>query len=155
MRFGVPASVDDMRIALGELRARLAGFGCTGELHAEPGRWVVEPCGYWAARVAAVKAHPKGGEHRFIILDTSTPVPCRPSLSPFGVMRDGEIVKEPGKWTCDLFGSSNTALDAIGADVRLPTIIPGDIIVSLGQGAYTRSLIPPFNERERPGAAVV
>lgn len=54
-----------------------------------------------------------------------------------------------------IFGSANTALDSIGVDVRLPALAAGDVVVSLGQGAYTRSLIPPFNERERPGAIVL
>ncbi len=30
-----------------------------------------------------------------------------------------------------------------------------NVVVSLGQGAYTRSSIPPFNERERPAAIVL
>jgi diaminopimelate decarboxylase len=29
------------------------------------------------------------------------------------------------------------------------------VVVSLAQGAYTRSLVPPFNQRERPKAVVV
>ena len=57
--------------------------------------------------------------------------------------------------TCDIFGSANTALDSIGVEVRLPALALGDMVVSLGQGAYTRSLIPPFNERERPAAIVL
>ena len=57
--------------------------------------------------------------------------------------------------TCDIFGSANTALDSIGVGVRLPALALGDVVVSLGQGAYTRPLIPPFNERERPAAIVL
>jgi diaminopimelate decarboxylase len=102
-----------------------------------------------------VKAHPAGGEHRIVVLDTNTPVPCRPSLAPFAVVRDGLLVKEPRAWTCELFGSANTALDSIGSGIRLPALTVGEVVVSLGQGAYTRSLIPPFNERERPVAIVV
>jgi diaminopimelate decarboxylase len=155
MRHGKPASTDDLRQALKELRARLAGLGFKGTLYAEPGRWVVGPCGYWAARVVALKAHPLGKDRRIVVLDTNTPIPCRPSLAPFVVLRDGGILKTPLALRCDIFGSANTALDSIGVDVRLPTLAVGDMVVSLGQGAYTRSLIPPFNERERPTAIVL
>ena len=70
-------------------------------------------------------------------------------------MRGGGLLNAPRSLTCDIFGSANTALDSIGADVRLPALELGDVVVSLGQGAYTRSLIPPFNERERPAAIVL
>jgi diaminopimelate decarboxylase len=155
MRHGNAASVEDLRHVMGMLREHLATLGFKGALHAEPGRWVAGPCGYWAARVAAVKAHPLGENHRVIVLDTNTPVPCKPSLTPFMVMRHGEILQAQRTVTCDIFGSANTALDSIGAEVRLPELTPGDVVVSLGQGAYTRSLIPPFNERERPAAIVL
>ncbi len=155
MRHGNPASIEDLGQALKELRERLAALGFKGALYGEPGRWVVGPCGYWAARICAVKAHPGGEEHRVVVLDTSTPVPCRPSLAPFVALRDGDLVKGQRSLTCDIFGSANTAVDSIGIDVRLPTVAAGDIVVSLGQGAYTRSLIPPFNERESPIALVL
>jgi len=155
MRHGNPASVEDLRSALQTLRERLADLGFNGTLCAEPGRWIVGPCGYWAARVAALKVHPLGQDHRVVVLDTNTPVPCRPSLAPFVVLRNGNELGGPRSLTCDIFGSANTALDSIGAKVRLPALAVGDTLVSLGQGAYTRSLIPPFNERERPSAIVL
>jgi len=155
MRHGNPASVEHLRQAMKVLRERLAALGFKGELYAEPGRWVVGPCGYWAARVVALKAHPLGQEHKLVVLDTNTPVPCRPSLAPFVVLRDGGLLKAPHSMTCDIFGSGNTALDTIGKGVRLPALALGDVVVSLGQGVYTRSLIPPFNERERPVASVL
>ena len=46
------------------------------------------------------------------------------------------------------------SVGSIGVAVRLPDRAVGDV-VSLGQGADTRSLIPPFNERERPAAIVI
>jgi diaminopimelate decarboxylase len=155
MRHSKAAPVEELRHAMGLLRDSLAVMGFAGALYGEPGRWVVGPCGYWAARVAAVKAHPSGGEHRVVVLDTNTPVPCRPSLSPFIVLREGQLITAPRSLTCDIYGAANTAVDSIGIDVRLPQIALGDVVVALGQGAYTRSLIPPFNERERPGAIVI
>ena len=155
MRHGNPASVEDLRHALNVLRERLGAAGFKGGLYAEPGRWIAGPCGYWAARVVALKVHPLGQEHRVVVLDTNTPVPCRPSLAPFVVLRDGGLLEAPRSMTCDIFGSANTALDSIGVEVRLPALALGDMVVSLGQGAYTRSLIPPFNERERPAAIVL
>jgi bifunctional diaminopimelate decarboxylase / aspartate kinase len=155
MRHGNPASVEDLRNALATLRECLTALGFRGALYGEPGRWTVGPCGYWAARVAAVKAHPLGEAHKIVVLDTNTPVPCRPSLAPFVVLRNGGLLQGPRSLTCDIFGSANTSLDSIGASVRLPALELGDVVVSLGQGAYTRSLIPPFNERDRPAAIVV
>ncbi len=155
MRHGNQAAAEVLRDALKTLRERLAALGFKGALYAEPGRWVAGPCGYWAARVAALKAHPLGEAHRIVVLDTNTPVPCRPSLGLFVVLRDGNLVNTPRSLSCDIFGSANTALDSIGADVRLPVLELGDVVVSLGQGAYTRSLIPPFNERERPVTIVL
>jgi len=155
MRHGNPASVEDLRLALAMLRGRLAALGFQGALYAEPGRWTVGPCGYWAARAAAVKAHPLGETHRVVVLDTNTPVPCRPSLAPFVVLRDGSLLKAPQSIKCDIYGSANTALDSLGVGVHLPALAVGDVVVSLGQGAYSRSLIPPFNERERPAAIVL
>lgn len=152
MRFGVPATESDLRESLRQVRDALRAVGFVGALHAEPGRWVAGPCGYWAARVAAVKAHPAGADNRVVILDTSTPVPSKPALTPFAVVRDGALLDAPRRWNCYLFGSANTALDLVGEKVRLPEFAAGDIVVALGQGAYTRSLIPPFNERERPAA---
>ena len=155
MRHGNPASIEDLRQAVGVLREHLAARGFKGALYAEPGRWIVGPCGYWAARVVALKAHPRGEEHRVVVLDTNTPVPCRPSLAPFVALRDRALLKTPCSMTCNIFGSANTALDSIGVNVRLPALVLGDVVVSLGQGAYARSLIPPFNERERPAAIVL
>lgn len=116
------------------------------------GLWVIVAIGL---RAAAIKDHPLGGEHRVVVLDTSAPVPCRPSLSPFVVLRDGTLLRVPRTITCDIFGSANTALDIISSKVSLPPLFAGDVIVSLGHGAYTRSLIPPFNERDRPAAVVI
>jgi diaminopimelate decarboxylase len=154
-RYGTPATVERMRGAMIELRRNLSALGFKGELYSEPGRWVVGPCGYWAARVISIKPHPEGPGRRIVVLDTSTPVPCRPSLSPFAVVRDGQVLRTLDEGVrCDIFGSANTALDTMGIDVRLPSIALEDVVVSFGQGAYTRALIPPFNERERPGAMV-
>jgi diaminopimelate decarboxylase len=155
MRHGNPASVEDLRGAFVSIREALAALNFKGALYGEPGRWVVGPSGYWAARVVALKAHPKGEAYRLVVLDSNTPVPCRPSPAPFVVLRNGCVLAGPRTMTCDIFGSANTAADCIGLQVRLPALALGDVIVSLGQGAYTRSLIPPFNERERPAAIVV
>ena len=155
MRHGNPASVEDLRQALKGLRERLEALDFHGALYAEPGRWVAGPTGYWAARVSAVKAHRRGEDRRVIVLDTNAPVPSRPSTAPFVALREGRLLDTPRILTCDIFGAANTALDSIGVGVRLPALVPGDVVVSMGQGAYTRSLIPPFNERERPAAMVI
>jgi diaminopimelate decarboxylase len=155
MRHSVPATVEDLDRAMRMLRESLAAAGFRGALYGEPGRWVVGPCGYWAARVTAVKPHPGGEAYRVVVLDTNTPIPSRPAVTPFAVLRAGALLKQPRSLWCDIFGSANTALDSVGLEVRLPEVRPGDIVVMLGQGAYTRSMIPPFNERERPVALVI
>jgi diaminopimelate decarboxylase/aspartate kinase len=155
MRHETPAPVEELSAAIGEVRQGLARMGFRGAVWAEPGRWITGPCGYWAARVSAVKTVPDRAERRVVLLETSTPIPCRPALTPFLVLRHNELLREPRSLICDLYGAANTALDTLGLEVRLPRVQPGDVVVSCGQGAYTRSLIPPFNERPRPGVVIV
>lgn len=152
MRNGTPVSADELRPALASLRAGLVRLGFSGALVAEPGEWVAAPCGYWAARVSAVKHHPIDDSRSVVILDTATPVPCRPSTASFVLLEDGGVSRAAPAGACDIFGSANTGADTIGIGVPLPTATPGDIIVSLKQGAYTRQLIGSFNERLPPRA---
>lgn len=145
---GRPADCDAMGAALHDLREALKRRGFTGMLTGEPGEWVVGHAGHWAAVVSAVKG-------RVLVLDTATPVPCRPSAAPFLVLRDGRLVADEPANQYEIFGSANTGLDTIGSAVALPAVMVGDVIVASGQGAYVRSLIGSFNERPLPAAVVV
>lgn len=138
------------------LRKSLAGLGFSGRLVAEPGEWVAGPAGYWVARVTAMKEHPLSPNRRISILDTATPVPCRPSKAPFVAMgKEGHIkaVEDAPVW--DLFGSNNTGADTIGLGVQMGDLQPGDIVIALCQGAYVRSLIGSFNEKPIPEVVIV
>ncbi|MGV8080945.1 MAG: hypothetical protein AB2L22_12925 [Syntrophales bacterium] len=153
---GVPTSSDSIEVALNLLRRTLERLGFKGSLYCEPGEWVVGPAGYWAARVSAVKRHPIIDEKRIIVLDTPTPVPCRPSEN-FHIhhVADSFEADNQDKRLCDLFGSANTGTDTIGINVLLGDVKPGDTIIAVGQGAYVRSLIGSFNERPLPRVAIV
>jgi diaminopimelate decarboxylase len=156
MREGWPVSAEELRDAIAVLRRGLSGRGFSGALAGEPGEWIVGPAGYWAAAVSAVKRHPREPGRAVIVLDTATPVPCRPSAAPFVLLRAGMPVdKEEGVRRYDLFGSANTGADTLGLDVPLPEVRPGDVIVSLCQGAYARSLTGSFNERPLPAVVAV
>jgi diaminopimelate decarboxylase len=156
IREGWPVGSEEIGVALDLLRNRLAARGFAGMLVGEPGEWVVGPAGYWAATVSAVKRHPHDLGRRVIVLDTATPVPCKPSAAPFVLVRDGLVVgNDLADTPHDVFGSANTGSDAIGLGVLLPDARPGDLVVSLCQGAYTRSLTGSFNERPLPGVTVV
>lgn len=155
IRNGLPVATEDLRPALENLRFHLSELSFRGALVAEPGEWVIGPCGYWAARISAVKFHPFDTLHRIVVLDTATPVPCRPSSAPFVLLRNGEVREDPCSFLYDIFGSANTGADTIGLGVSMPQVRLGDIVISLAQGAYTRSLTGSFNERSLPGALVL
>ncbi|MEA2326954.1 MAG: diaminopimelate decarboxylase [Thermoanaerobaculia bacterium] len=155
MLAGWPVSTDALHVALNLLRRNLAARGFSGMLVGEPGEWVVGPAGYWAASVSAVKRHPTQPHRRLVVLDTATPVPCRPSAAPFILLRKGEVILNGASFQHDIYGSANTGLDMVGSDVPLPLVNSGDVLVSLCQGAYVRSLTGSFNERPLPAVAVV
>lgn len=144
----------EMAKALVKLREHLRGKGFVGTLSGEPGEWVVGPTGYWLATVTSVKESPIDQQRRIVVVDTNTPVPCRPSRAPFVVLGQTRLdpIVTPAIGLVDIYGSANTGLDVMGRDVPLPEVRPGDILVSCGQGAYSRSLVSSFNERPTPRA---
>ncbi len=153
---GVPATVSDLAPALERLRLRLKAYGFQGKLAAEPGEWVVGPCGWLPGRVSAVKPHPVYPGRLVVVLDVATPVPCRASRSAFAVVRGKAHVEISADIECcDVYGSANTGLDTVGLAVHLPRPQVGDVVVSSGQGAYSRQLVGTFNERPTPGAMVL
>lgn len=152
---GEPAADDELRHAFSAFRKSLAGRGFRGVVAGEPGEWVVGPAGYWAAVVSAVKRHPLDSDRHILVLDTATPVPCRPSTAPFALLRGDCVVEGVDSVWCDLYGSANTGADTIGLGVALPLPRRGDVVVSCGQGAYVRSLTGSFNERALPGLVMV
>lgn len=89
-----------------------------------------------------------------LVGSADTPVPCRPSLAPVVVLRDGGLVQAPRSLTCDTFGSANTALGCVGAEVRLPARAVGDVVVFLGQRGL-HSLVDSSVQRARTPAAMV
>ncbi len=147
---GLPWPEKEMETALDTLRATLRDWGFAGMLTGEPGEWVIGPAGYWVARVSATKPHPFTRDKKICVLDTATPIPCRPSQAPFFLLDSQGQKKETGASKWDIFGSANTGLDTVGVDILLGDVQPGDIIISCCQGAYVRSLIGSFNERPLP-----
>jgi len=154
---GMPVPASGLASTFGRLRARLSDLGFRGRLAAEPGEWTVGPSGWLAARVSAVKSHPVLADRLIVVLDTATPVPCRPSRAPFALLRDGAAVSERAQdvVACDVYGSANTGLDTIGVGVSMPPPRVGDTVVSAGQGAYARQLTGSFNERTVPEGVVL
>jgi len=154
---GMPTAASALAGALARVRAHLSDLGFHGRLAAEPGEWAVGPCGWLAARITAVKPHPAIAGRLVVVLDTATPVPCRPSRAPFALLRDGACIQssEMLETACDVYGSANTGLDTVGVDVRIPRPLVGDVLVSSVQGAYARQLTGSFNERSVPSAVAL
>lgn len=153
---GNHAPVNDIARALGTIREVLASAGFSGTVTVEPGEWVIGPCTWLVARVAAVKPHPVEDHRTVVVLDTATPVPCRPCNGPFEVARDGcWLETDRGDERFDVFGSANTGLDTIGLDVAMARPRVGDVVAVAGQGAYARQLTGSFNERPLPRLSLI
>lgn len=152
---GVPASSEEISCNIRAVRDRLSGMGFSGEVVVEPGEWVVGPCAWLVGRVSAVKPHPNDRQRRIVVLDTATPVPCRPSDGPFEVLRDGEWAEADGPTApCDIYGSANSGLDTLGVGASMAVPNVGDVVAIAGQGAYARQLTGTFNERPVPTLVV-
>jgi diaminopimelate decarboxylase len=156
MTDGAPAPLEGIADAIRQTRRELAISGFAGTIAVEPGEWVVGPCGWLVATVSAVKQHPSN-DGLIVVLDTATPVPCRPNAAPFVLMRDGEAVAVDLRTSvsCAIYGSANTGLDTIGLGVILPPPRRGDVVISCGQGAYALQLTGTFNERSLPTVVVL
>jgi diaminopimelate decarboxylase len=153
---GYPVSEYNMESVINDLRIKLKQQGFTGKLTGEPGEWVVGPAGYWVARVSAIKAHPLTSDKKICIMDSATPIPCRPSKAGFVLLNSsGEQKPTTDRELWDIYGSANNGLDTIGINIMLGDVQPGDIIVSCCQGAYVRSLTSSFNERSLPAVLVI
>lgn len=135
------ASVDEHVVAA------LRRDGFDGELLVEPGEFVVAAAGVWLACVVSAK---RAGAERIVILDTPTPVPCADFAYPMRLLRDGETVTSQTDVWCTIHGSSNSGRDRIRRCALPAEPQPGDVVAICDAGAYVRSLIAPFNERQIP-----
>jgi diaminopimelate decarboxylase len=108
-------------------------FGFSGRLMVEPGRAVAASCGYWAARVAKV-------EGETVTLDTPPPTPpyCLPY--PAHLLRVGASgfaeVREERTTLYRLLGLASPPVDVIRAEILLPPLREGDVLVFSQAGAY-------------------
>lgn len=150
--------VEEYARALGRLEVRLRERGFGGETRVEPGEYAAIGCGWWAARVAAVKRQGRNPDGRIVVLDTNTPMSPR-ATTPMAVLRTGDagasVVDEEPAGPCDIFGSANNERDRLASRVPLPALGRGDLVVVTRVGAYQRSLMTSFNERPVPPAHVI
>jgi diaminopimelate decarboxylase len=130
--------------------AGLCRRGFAGEVTVEPGEFIVGPAGVWLARVATVKQRRGEPPTDVVILDTPTPVPCADFRYPMHVLRATTVISDGATVNCAVYGGTNSSRDLIRANVLLPQLSEGDVIIIADAGAYVHSLISGFNERVPP-----
>lgn len=112
----------------------------------EPGRVLVANAGVLLCKVLYIK---ESAHKRFVVIDAAMNDLLRPALyaahheiEPLEV-RDGE------RMTCDVVGPVCESGDFLAKDRSLPPLLPGDLLVVRGAGAYGFSMSSQYNSRPR------
>lgn len=118
----------------------------------EPGRVIVGPAGVLLTRVLLEKQTPR---RRFVVVDAGMNDLIRPAL--YGARHRIEPVRRAqGKLSrCDVVGPLCETGDALGRDVRLPSLKPGALLAVRDAGAYGYVLSSNYNARRRPAEVLV
>lgn len=122
------------------------------EVMLEPGRSIIADAGILVAEVLYLKEH--GGQH-IVISDASMAELIRPAL--YEAHHEIVPLQQTGEATTptQVVGPVCETADAIGHDIPLPTLQPGDLIAVLTAGAYGMVMASNYNQRTRPPEVVV
>jgi diaminopimelate decarboxylase len=119
----------------------------------EPGRSLVAPAGITVYRVAGIKDTPGG--HVFVMVDGGMGDNIRPALyqAEYTVWSVAAATGPMRRVT--IAGRYCETGDLIAADVPLPPLNPGDLVVVLTTGAYNYSMSSNYNRVPRPAVVAV
>lgn len=113
------------------------------ELHFEPGRSIVAPCGSLISKVLFVK---EGVTRKFAILDAGMTELIRPALY-HAYHRIENISSDGGEELYDVVGPVCESSDVFGKGVSLDRCRRGDYIAIRSAGAYCESMASRYNLR--------
>jgi len=118
----------------------------------EPGRVIVAPAG---ALVTTVLLEKKTPRRRFVVVDAAMNDLIRPAL--YGARHRIEPVKRSLRAVsrCDVVGPVCETGDALGRDISLPPLAPGDLLAVRDAGAYGFVLSSNYNARPRAAEVLV
>ena len=125
-------------------------LGC--RLLLEPGRVIVAPAGVLLTKVLLEK---KTSRRRFVVVDAAMNDLLRPAL--YGARHRIQPVKQGRRAAslCDVVGPVCETGDALGRDVSLPPLAPGDLLAVRDAGAYGFVLSSNYNARPRAAEVLV
>jgi len=125
-------------------------LGC--RLLLEPGRVIVAPAGTLLTTVLLEKSTPR---RRFVVVDAAMNDLIRPAL--YGARHRIEPVRKTRRAAspCDVVGPICETADALGRDLSLPPLAPGDLLAVRDAGAYGFVLSSNYNARPRAAEVLV
>ncbi|MGH9803586.1 MAG: diaminopimelate decarboxylase [Candidatus Acidiferrales bacterium] len=125
-------------------------LGC--RLLLEPGRVIVAPAGVLLTTVLLEKKTPR---RRFVVVDAAMNDLIRPAL--YGARHRVQAVRKNHRAAsrCDVVGPVCETGDALGRDISLPPLAPGDLLAVRDAGAYGFVLSSNYNARPRAAEVLV
>jgi len=118
------------------------------EIHFEPGRSIVAPCGSLISKVLYVK---KGETKQFVILDAGFNDLIRPAMYD-AYHRIENIVSNKPIEIYDVVGPICESGDVFGKDIELNGTERNDLVAIRSAGAYGETMASHYNCRELPKA---
>lgn len=118
------------------------------QVHFEPGRSIVGPCGTLVSRVLYVK---EGSSKRFVILDAGFTELIRPAFYQAYHKIENLTSDEPVE-KYDVVGPICESSDCFGKEVDLNRVSRGDLIALRSAGAYGEIMASQYNCRQLPKA---
>ncbi len=118
------------------------------QVHCEPGRSIVAPCGSLITKVTYVK---KGVEKQFAIVDAGMTDLIRPALYE-AYHRIENITSDKPEQKYDVVGPICESSDVFVKDMELNETKRGDLLALRSAGAYGEIMASQYNLRKLPGS---
>ena len=124
------------------------------KLYIEPGRSVISTSGVTLYTVGAEKQVPKGA--KYISVDGGMADNPRPSMYQAEYTCDAaNKMNNPKEELVTIAGRFCESGDILIKDIKLPSLVPGDIICIYNTGAYNYSMASNYNRVQKPGMVLV
>lgn len=120
----------------------------------EPGRAIVGPAGTTLYKVGSIKDIP--GVRKYVSIDGGMSDNIRPAL--YGSKYSAMVANKAGKSSEELVsiaGKCCESGDMLIWDIKLPKVMPGDIIAVFSTGAYNYSMASNYNMTPKPAVVFV